>query len=112
MGGLRVRRVAGLTTLVTMNFRIFAAALLGAAAVCAAQAQGSSNNAGNGIVVHHIGPFTGVLAASNGESLAATRLYLDNFNAAGGVQGRPVVLETVDDGQDPKKSKELFDQLI
>lgn len=93
-----------------MNFRILAAALLGAAAFCAAQAQSSNTN--NGIVVHHIGPFTGVLAVSNGEALAATRLYLDNFNAKGGVHGRPVLLETVDDGQDPKKSKELFDKLV
>lgn len=64
------------------------------------------------IVVHHIGPATGVLAASNKEALDAARLYLDAFNARGGVQGRPVKLETLDDGQDPKKAKALLDQLI
>ncbi len=88
--------------------QIAAGLLLGAAALCAAQAQGNNSP----IVVHHIGPFTGVLAVSNGEALAATRLYLDAFNASGGVQGRPVRLETADDGQDPKKSKELFDKLV
>lgn len=67
---------------------------------------------GNPIVIHHIGPFTGVLAASNKEALAATNLYLDAFNAKGGVQGRPVKLETVDDGQDPKRSKEALDKLV
>ena len=64
------------------------------------------------IVVHHIGPFTGVLAASNKESIEGARLYLDAFNARGGVQGRPVRLQTLDDGQDPKRSKEHFDQLV
>jgi branched-chain amino acid transport system substrate-binding protein len=63
------------------------------------------------IVVHHIGPFTGVLAASNQESIAGANLFLEGFNARGGVQGRPVKLETVDDGQDPKRSKALFDDL-
>lgn len=67
---------------------------------------------GNPIVVHHIGPFTGVLAASNAEGVDGARLYLDEFNARGGVQGRPVLLETVDDGQDPKRSKEAFDKLV
>jgi len=64
------------------------------------------------IVVHHIGPFTGVLAASNQESIAGANLFLETFNARGGVQGRPVKLETLDDGQDPKRSKALFDDLV
>lgn len=64
------------------------------------------------IVVHHIGPFTGVLAASNKESIDGARLFLDAFNARGGAQGRSVQLQTLDDGQDPKRSKELFDQLV
>ncbi len=64
------------------------------------------------IVVHHIGPFTGVLAASNKESIDGARLFLDAYNARGGVQGRKVELRTLDDGQDPKRSKELLDQLV
>lgn len=64
------------------------------------------------IVVHHIGPFTGVLAASNKESIDGARLFLDAFNARGGLQGRSVQLQTLDDGQDPKRSKELFDGLV
>ena len=64
------------------------------------------------IVVHHIGPFTGVLAASNKESIDGARLFLDAYNARGGVQGRSVQLQTLDDGQDPKRSKELFDKLV
>ena len=64
------------------------------------------------IVVHHIGPLTGVLAASNKESLDGARLFLDAFNGRGGVQGRRVLLQTLDDGQDPKRSKEIFDKLV
>ena len=64
------------------------------------------------IVVHHIGPLTGVLAASNKESVDGARLFLDAFNGRGGVQGRPVLLQTLDDGQDPKRAKEIFDKLV
>jgi branched-chain amino acid transport system substrate-binding protein len=64
------------------------------------------------IVVHHIGPFTGVLAASNKESIDGANLFLEGFNARGGVQGRPVKLETLDDGQDPKRAKALLDELL
>ena len=64
------------------------------------------------IVIHHIGPLTGVLAASNKESLQGATLYLDALNARGGVQGRQVKLETLDDAQDPKKSVALFEQLV
>ncbi len=88
------------------RFAAVAAVALGAWCTTAAWAQGGP------IVVHHIGPATGVLAASNKETLDATRLYLDVFNARGGVQGRPVSLEHLDDAQDPKKAKALFDQLV
>jgi ABC-type branched-subunit amino acid transport system substrate-binding protein len=64
------------------------------------------------IVVHHIGPFTGVLAASNQESIDGANLFLDALNARGGVQGRPVRLQTQDDGQDPKRTKQIFDKLV
>lgn len=64
------------------------------------------------IVVHHIGPLTGSLAASNKESLAGAQLFLDAFNAKGGVQGHAVRLELLDDAQDPKRAAELLDGLV
>ncbi len=85
------------------------------AALCAAAALTLSlaaQAAGDAIVIHHIGPYTGVLAASNKESVDGAGLFLDAFNARGGVAGRPVKLETLDDGQDPKRSLALFDQLV
>jgi branched-chain amino acid transport system substrate-binding protein len=78
------------------------AVLLSATAPAAAQAP---------IVVHHIGPLTGVLAASNAEALEGARLHLDAFNARGGLQGRRVLMEAIDDAQDPKRSAEIFDRL-
>ncbi len=63
------------------------------------------------LVLHHIGPLTGVLAASNAEALQGAQLHLDAVNARGGVKGRRVVLEAIDDGQDPKRSAELFERL-
>ena len=64
------------------------------------------------IIIHHIGPFTGVLAASNRESVDGAMLYLNAFNARGGIQGRPVQLKMLDDAQDPKRTVELFKQLV
>jgi ABC-type branched-subunit amino acid transport system substrate-binding protein len=64
------------------------------------------------ITIHHIGPFTGVLAASNKESVDGAQLYFDQLNARGGVLGRPVRLDTQDDAQDPKRTVALFEQLV
>lgn len=64
------------------------------------------------LVVHHIGPLSGVLAASNREALDGARLHLDAFNARGAPGGRPVELQELDDGQDPKRSRALFDGLV
>lgn len=66
----------------------------------------------NPIVVHHVGPLTGVLAESNKEALDGARMYLDGLNARGGIGGRPLRLEALDDGQDAKRSAELLDGLI
>jgi branched-chain amino acid transport system substrate-binding protein len=62
--------------------------------------------------VHHIGPFTGVLAASNTEAMEGARLALEAFNARGGLAGRPVQLKTLDDGQDPKRAAALLTELL
>jgi hypothetical protein len=73
---------------------------------------GRATAAGEPIVVHHIGPFTGVLAASNTEAIEGARLALEAFNKRGGLAGRPVQLKTLDDGQDAKRSAALLDELL
>jgi len=74
-------------------------------------ALGRPAQAQESLTLHHIGPLTGVLAASNAEALEGARLHLDAVNARGGIGGRRVVLEALDDGQDPKRSAEIFGQL-
>jgi ABC-type branched-subunit amino acid transport system substrate-binding protein len=64
------------------------------------------------VVLHHIGPFTGVLAASNQEAIDGARLFLGGFNARGGLQGRAVRLQTLDDAQDPKRAQEHLEALV
>jgi branched-chain amino acid transport system substrate-binding protein len=65
----------------------------------------------NKVVIHHIGPLTGVLANPNKEILDGARLYFDMVNAKGGVAGRQITLETLDDKQDTKESIRLFTEL-
>jgi branched-chain amino acid transport system substrate-binding protein len=64
------------------------------------------------IVLHHIGPFTGVLAESNQEAITGAKLQLEQINARGGIGGRPLQLTTLDDGQDAKRSAQLLDELV
>ena len=66
----------------------------------------------NSITIHHIGPFVGQLAESNAEALRGAELYFDQVNAAGGVNGRRVVMAKLDDKQDGKESGILFKKLI
>lgn len=66
----------------------------------------------NTVTIHHIGPFVGQLAESNAEALRGAELYFDQVNAAGGVHGRRVVMEKLDDKQDGKESARLFKALI
>lgn len=88
-----------------MNRRDFGCTALAALTAPAVLAQ-------DALVVHHIGPLTGVLGPSNQEALAGARLYLDQLNARGGVAGRVVQMQVLDDAQDPKRSRELFDALV
>ncbi len=85
---------------------------LAAVLLAVSAAPSAAQTAAVPIVIHHIGPLTGVLAASNKEALDAAQLVFDTFNKRGGVQGRPVKLERVDDGQDPKRTQALFDELL
>ncbi len=87
--------------------------LLAAVAACAAALLPALAPAqGNPIVVHHIGPLTGVLAGSNAEALDGFRMHLEQVNARGGVNDRPLRLEVLDDAQDPKKAAALLQELI
>jgi len=64
------------------------------------------------IVLGQTADYSGPQAAPVKETAAAARAYFDKVNAQGGVNGRKIVLETLDDGFDPKRSVENAKKLI
>ncbi len=64
------------------------------------------------IVIGQSAGFTGSVAGTVKELTAGAQAYLDSVNAKGGVHGRKIVLESMDDGFDPKRSPEVFRKLI
>ena len=81
--------------------------MLAAAALAAtlAQAQGV-------LMLGQTADYSGPQAAPVKETAAAARAYFDRVNAQGGVNGRRIVLESMDDGFDPKRSVENARKLI
>ena len=64
------------------------------------------------IVIGQAAGFTGSVAGTVKELTAGAQLYFDHVNSKGGVHGRRIVLESMDDGFDPKKSPDVFKKLI
>jgi branched-chain amino acid transport system substrate-binding protein len=62
--------------------------------------------ADNVILIGQSAPYTGVLGAVNKEGTDGALVYFDWVNARGGVHGRKIVLEAMDDAQDAKKTAE------
>jgi branched-chain amino acid transport system substrate-binding protein len=54
------------------------------------------------ITIGQSGPLTGVLAASYKEALSGAQVYFDIVNKRGGINGRKIVVESLDDKQDPR----------
>lgn len=67
----------------------------------AAEAQGAARP---DILIGQTADFSGPLAGNVKEGTQALRAYFDKVNKAGGVNGRRLVLESLDDGYDPKKT--------
>src|SRR5882724_2734200 len=64
------------------------------------------------IIIGQAAGFTGSVAGTVKELTAGAKAYFDYVNAAGGIHGRKIVLESVDDAFDPKKTPEVFKELI
>jgi ABC-type branched-subunit amino acid transport system substrate-binding protein len=64
------------------------------------------------IIIGQVAGFTGSVAGTVKELTAGAKVYFDHINAKGGVHGRKIVLESADDGFDPKRSPEAFKKLI
>ena len=56
--------------------------------------------------------FTGSVAGTVKELTAGAKAYFDSVNAKGGVHGRKIVLESADDGFDPKRTPDTMKKLI
>src|SRR6266705_1732670 len=64
------------------------------------------------IIIGQSAGFTGSIAGTVKELTAGAKAYLDAVNARGGVHGRKIVLESMDDGLDPKRTPEVIQKLI
>jgi branched-chain amino acid transport system substrate-binding protein len=66
----------------------------------------------NEIVLGQAAGFTGSVAGTVKELTAGAKAYFDRVNATGGVHGRKIVLESLDDGFDPKRTPDVVRTLI
>ena len=92
-----------------LNRRVLARGLLAAAASAGLSAAPA---AAQDIKVGVTTAVTGQVAANVKEVLDGANLYLDWVNSRGGVQGRKIALEILDDAFDPKKAGENARVLI
>ena len=82
------------------------------AALALALAGGALASHAAGWVVGQVAPMSG-LAAKQGKAYAyGMRLYFDQVNKAGGVQGRPIELTVADDGGRPEETVEKTRKLL
>ena len=64
------------------------------------------------ILIGQVADFSGPLASNVKEGTEAVRAYFDKVNQAGGIKGRKIVLQSVDDAYDPKQTVALAKNLI
>jgi len=84
-------------------------ALLFLLAISAARAQGITSTE---IVIGQTSSFSGAIAGQVKEQTEGARLYIDWVNANGGVNGRKIRLESLDDGFDAKRAAQNARTLI
>ena len=86
---------------------------LGAAiAAVPAGAQSGSGNKNGTLVLGSLAPETGDLSAIVDSLRVPVTIAVDEINAAGGVNGKPVTLVTGDDGTDPEVAAQTIDRMI
>ena len=64
------------------------------------------------IIIGQAAGFTGPVAGAVKEQTAGAQAYFDYVNLKGGIHGRKVVLESMDDGFDPKRTAGVVQELI
>jgi ABC-type branched-subunit amino acid transport system substrate-binding protein len=78
----------------------------------AAAARAEPGITADSIIIGQAAGFTGSVAGTVKELTAGAKAYFDYVNAKGGVHGRKIVLESMDDGFDPKRTPDAVKKLI
>jgi ABC-type branched-subunit amino acid transport system substrate-binding protein len=81
-------------------------------ALLAATAAAETGITADKIIIGQAAGFTGAIAGTVKELTAGAKAYFDYVNANGGIHGRKIVLESMDDGFDPKRTPGVFKELI
>ncbi|MEM0906839.1 MAG: ABC transporter substrate-binding protein, partial [Pseudomonadota bacterium] len=67
---------------------------------------------GEPITFGFLGPFTGQFAANGQRFQEAAELFVEQTNAAGGIMGRPLVIEFEDDRGDPLQAANIAQRFV
>ena len=104
-----MRSVTQHTFGITLIARGFAFVLLSAVAVCAAQAQGVTNDT---ILIGQSAALSGPAELLGKEMKSGAEAYFKVINDAGGINGRKIKLVSLDDGYEPDRAKANTQKLI
>jgi branched-chain amino acid transport system substrate-binding protein len=81
-------------------------------AVCASTHSARAQSSEEPIKIGGMFSTTGILAGSGSEALAGAQILIEEVNAAGGINGRPVHLVSVDDESRPEQGVSQLKRLI
>lgn len=86
--------------------------IVGALLLCASGAVLAQAAIDKDILIGRTAPFTGQVAGAVKENTQGAMLYIDWVNKNGGVHGRRIVVEEMDDGFDPKRAAANVRKLV
>jgi len=95
-----------------MGLRVLRAGALVAWGMSLALLLGCAGGSQNEIVVASVGPMTGEQAKIGKDMKDGATLCVDDWNAKGGVLGRPIKLLVGDDAQDPKQANAVANKMF
>lgn len=95
----------------TLTCIVFAACFVASALVLSPQRAFAQSGA-DPIIISNSSPLSGPIGPSNKEALDGAKMYFDLINKQGGVNGRKIIFEIIDDAQDAKRAAENTRVLI
>ncbi|WP_433414367.1 ABC transporter substrate-binding protein [Microtetraspora malaysiensis] len=72
----------------------------------------SGDDADKPFIVYFTGDYSGAVSTNNASLDAGIKIAAEEFNAAGGINGRKIVVETANDQNDPTKAVSLLQQRL